>query len=380
MELSPTEDHGQADHHDHQREDEEEHDTEKVKKLKEENENLKLKLALKETEVKSLKKTIETLKEKSLTPELLKDDEISKMMEYSTGFTYERFNQLCSIFGIPNDPDTIQVHVPIKYKRNDWKVVEMPLRSQLLFVLMKLRNNEDLQNLAFRFHISKQHASVLFNSWVDYMFDILGELPIWPHRDVIAEHMPTKYKLDYPSTFAIIDCTELKIDKPTSLAIQSKTYSNYKSTNTLKSLVACDPRGAVIFSSSLFTGSLSDKEIVRRCGILPLLKRLIEVGYLNRGDGIMADKGFLIEEEVTTLGLQLNIPPFARSKRQMPAGDVLTTKRIAKHRVHVERAIAKIKKFKIVSGRIPNTRMGNINQIWFVVSVLSNFQPHILKK
>lgn len=63
----------------------------------------------------------------------------------------------------------------------------------------------------------------------------------------------------------------------------------------------------------------------------------------------------------------------------MAAGDVLATKRIAKHRVHVERSIAKIKRFKIVSGRIPNSRLGDINQIWYVVGILSNFQPHILK-
>lgn len=78
------------------------------------------------------------------------------------------------------------------------------------------------------------------------------------------------------------------------------------------------------------------------------------------------------------LGLKLNLPPFLRSKRQMPAVDVLVTKRIAKHRVHVERAIAKIKKFKIVSGKIPNTWLGIINHIRYVVSMLSNFQPHIL--
>lgn len=91
---------------------------------------------------------------------------------------------------------------------------------------------------------------------------------------------------------------------------------------------------------------MSDKEIVRQCGIIPLLEKLIEIGYLQRGDGIMADKGFLIEEEMRAVGFQLNLPPFSRSKRQMPAGDVLVTKRIAKHRAHVERAIAKIQKFK----------------------------------
>ena len=125
---------------------------------------------------------------------------------------------------------------------------------------------------------------------------------------------------------------------------------------------------------------MSDKEIAKQCGILPLLENLIEVVYLKKGDGIMADKGSLIEEDIKAIGLELNLPPFARSKRQMPAGDVLATKRIAKHRVHVERAITKIKKFKIVSQRIPNSRLGDINYIWYVVSVLSNFQPHILQK
>ena len=56
----------------------------------------------------------------------------------------------------------------------------------------------------------------------------------------------------------------------------------------------------------------------------------------------MVDKGFLIEKEVEGIGLKLNIPPFARANRQMPHADVDLTKKIAKHRVHVERAIAKI--------------------------------------
>ena len=96
-----------------------------------------------------------------------------------------------------------------------------------------------------------------------------------------------------------------------------------------KITVACDPCGAVIFSSALFTGSMSNKEIVRQCGIIPLLEQLIDSDYFQRGDGIMADKGFLIKDEMRAVGLQLNLPPFSRSNRQMPAGDVLVTKRIA---------------------------------------------------
>ncbi|MED6290030.1 hypothetical protein CHARACLAT_008913, partial [Characodon lateralis] len=43
--------------------------------------------------------------------------------------------------------------------------------------------------------------------------------------------------------------------------------------------------------------SMSDKEIVRQCRIIPLLETLIDNGYLQRGDGIMADKSFLIEDK-----------------------------------------------------------------------------------
>lgn len=88
----------------------------------------------------------------------------------------------------------------------------------------------------------------------------------------------------------------------------------------------------------------------------------------------MADEGFLIEKDVESLGLKLNIPPFNKSNSQVPVGDELKTKKIAKYRVTVERAIAKIKKFKIISGRIPNSTLPNINEIWSVVSMLSNFQ------
>lgn len=73
-------------------------------------------------------------------------------------------------------------------------------------------------------------------------------------------------------------------------------------------------------------------------------------GYLNKGDGVIVDKGFLIEKNLEEIGLRVNIPPFAQSNKQMSAADVQKTKKIVAHRSHVERAIAKVKKFKIVAG------------------------------
>lgn len=76
-----------------------------------------------------------------------------------------------------------------------------------------------------------------------------------------------------------------------------------------------------------------------------MLKELLGEGYLLQGDELMADKGFNIEEEVEKCGVQLNILPFATIGKRKTKSDALLTKKIAKHRVHVERAIERIKRF-----------------------------------
>ena len=62
--------------------------------------------------------------------------------------------------------------------------------------------------------------------------------------------MPKDFKEKYPNNVCIIDCTELNIQVPSSLVKQSQSYSNYKSTNTLKSLVGVDAKGVSSLSPS----------------------------------------------------------------------------------------------------------------------------------
>lgn len=54
--------------------------------------------------------------------------------------------------------------------------------------------------------------------------------------------------------------TELNIQRPSSLTKQSQCYSDYKSSTPLKEIVGIDPKGSIIFSSMLFSGSMSDNE------------------------------------------------------------------------------------------------------------------------
>ena len=62
----------------------------------------------------------------------------------------------------------------------------------------------------------------------------------------------------------------------------------------------------------------------------------------------------------------------------MPAEDVVKTQEIASLRIHVERAINKIKNFHIWDEVIPLHQLGLVNQMWSVCAILCNVQPNII--
>ena len=70
--------------------------------------------------------------------------------------------------------------------------------------------------------------------------------------------------------------------------------------------------------------------------------------HLKPGDEIMADRGFQIQEDLLYHYCSLSIPPGARVKSQMTAAECKKTKKVANLRIHVERAIKRIKEFKIL--------------------------------
>lgn len=304
--------------------------------------------------------------------ESVRDSPIRDNFKYYTGFAYVRF--MCIFkFLVPN-----RFECPVNFPRTLSSIANMKLEDQLFLTLVKLRLNLQFKHLAYLFGITVQDAGSLFRHWINYMFYRFGSVPIWPEREIIKQKMPPSFKDDFPNTLIILDGTELKLERPSSLRSQSMCYSDYKSATTLKGLVGVDPRGSFTFISMLFSGSISDKEITKQSGLLDMLKMLMESGRIKKGDGVMVDKGFLIREEIENLGLKLYIPPFASSSSQMPAGDVALTKKIAKHRVHVERAISRAKKFKIVDNRIELSLFPSINQIWFCCCFLTGFMPLLI--
>ena len=92
----------------------------------------------------------------------------------------------------------------------------------------------------------------------------------------------------------------------------------------------------------------------------------------------MADRGFTIKDMLQEIGVDLNIPPFYEGRKQLPAEEVKKGRQIASVRIHVERAIGRIKNFSILRGNFPLSMIRLANQIVCICAWLSNFQPALV--
>ena len=197
-------------------------------------------------------------------------------------------------------------------------------------------------------------------------FKSIDRFPPW---HIVKKYMPESFQKEYPNTRIIIDTTEFPVERPSSLLVQACTFSAYKNKNTVKVLIGVTPSGAISFVSEAYEGSISDRKLVEVSGLLD---------KLEPGDEVMADKGFTIHNLLIPRGIRLNIPPFLQKNMQMAANDVFLTKKIAHLRVHVERAIDRIKEYKILQRTLPASMWDSISNVIYVCCMLSNFGPPLV--
>ncbi|XP_031358904.1 uncharacterized protein LOC116182512 isoform X1 [Photinus pyralis] len=311
--------------------------------------NVRLKLQILEHQMKSCRQAISFNLSNILNNE--------QMLKFYTGFkSVNRFKILLKFMYLPYR----------KAKRNiPGRPSSLSYKEQALVFCCRLRLGLLEQDLAYRFCISQSAISKIVIFWINLCSVTLNQINIWPSKDLVCKYMPISFKNKYPTTRVVIDSTELFIEMPSDFIVQSYTYSQYKSHNTAKGLLGITPNGFVSFISDLYPGRSSDKEIFNSCGILQLLEP---------GDSVMADKGYVIRDELEARGVALNIPPFlASDSKQFSPADVEKTKEIASLRIHVERVISEIKTFRILKFVFPNSAHCSLNQIWKICCHLQNF-------
>ena len=316
---------------------------------------LQRKLQASNSEVNRLEMVNKSLEEKKFLYKNLKDDEVKKY----TGIEKPIFEVIIQ---------TIKRFMPFHYWAGK-PVKSISSEDQLLILLMRLKLDIPYFDIAKRYSVSH---STIQNIVMTYLYAL--------HRIFFEGMMSTppsqeKNKCSLPESFGditncriIIDCTEVKIATPRGdLQAACSAYSNYKHNLTAKFLIGVAPNGAITFVSDAFLGSTSDKVITDQSGI---------ISHLKAGDLILADKGFLIHDLLPN-NIYLNLPAFLSGKTQFTKNEAIFSRKIAGCRIHVERAIERLRNYKILDNTDSRLRPF-LSKIVQVCAVLVNFQSPII--
>lgn len=315
--------------------------------------------------VKGKKVSPEKRQTAMLTFDMLKTDE--KMFKFYTGITVAQFEHLFGALG--NSVNNLKYW--LGGGRTAKTMKKLSPANQLLLTLVKLRQNFPNKDLAYRFDISACMVSRIFLTWIQFLYKMT--IPLWrrtfPSKELIREHLPGCFR-SFRNVRLIIDCFEIFAQSSSDFAEQGNMYSSYKNHTTLKCLVGISPTGAITFLSDVYEGSKSDREIV-------IDSKMVE--YLEPGDLVIADRGFLIKDILQKQQVTLNIPPFLGNRKALTPQEEILTKRIARVRIHVERAIERMKKFRIIGCTMSLSLKPVATQLVKIIGLLVNYQDPLVK-
>lgn len=264
---------------------------------------------------------------------------------------------------------------------NFWQpdITSLSPQEQFVLVLMKLRLGLLNDDLACRFKVSAKTVSAVFHAWLDVLSRNFAKLIVWPSRKAVRRNLPTVFRDPiFKDVIGVLDCTEIFIQKPSYMLARSQTYSRYKHHNTVKLLITVSPSGAITFVSKAWGGRVSDKELTLKSGLLNNVKE---------GDVYLVDRGFRCEEMFAAKGAKLLIPAFTKGKKQLSGAEVTLSRKLSRARIHVERAIRRLKVFRIFQTVLPITfvkkpedgDLSTIDKALIVCAALTNLQPPLLK-
>ena len=165
-----------------------------------------------------------------------------------------------------------------------------------------------IKDLAFCFQVSSTWVSQIWITSIKLVSKQLRYLIIWSSKGQVFATLPDAFKKLYSEIRVIIDCTEVYLETPSSLKIQTNLWTDYKHHCTSKFLVAITPNGAISWILSIYGSHTSDVYIVRNSGFLDLLEPY------NR---VMSGRGFKIKSTLTIKRCYLVIPLTAANGTQL---------------------------------------------------------------
>jgi hypothetical protein len=294
---------------------------------------------------------------------------------FFTGFSLDQFDVLFSSLG--NDVNNLVYWGSTTNADAVKRPKKVVPECQLIITLWRLRRGSYLREFGFHFGLDRGTIGKIFSTWIMFLFKKFSSL-----RDQMF--VPRSCHSPLPSSFqnallrnvrVVIDCTEIFTESAENYKQQGNLYSQYKSHSTAKFLIGVAPSGACMFVSDAFEGCISDKEIVKQSGFLD---------KLEKGDAVLADRGFTIFDECAGKEATLIIPPFLTTdqktkEKKLSREETVQTKIIARARIHVERFNERLKNFEILAKPVPIALFPLLSQIVFVLCCFVNFDEPLNK-
>ena len=142
--------------------------------------------------------------------------------------------------------------------------------------------------------------------------------------------------------------------------------------------MAISPTGAIIFLSKCWGGRVSNKYLTANSDFY---------NYLILGDLVLADRGFNIADDLALHGASLALPSFTKGKDQLSQNEVEVSRSLSRVRIHVDRAIGKLKHFKLLQLRQPismiktskDMHFSTIDKILIACATLCNLNPFLVQ-
>ncbi|XP_022102876.1 uncharacterized protein LOC110985813 [Acanthaster planci] len=238
----------------------------------------------------------------------------------------------------------------------------LALIDQFFLFLVKLKQDPSDQDLAYRFGVSVSCVEQVILAWANYLYAVLGAMPIWSSRAQVNDTLPTVFKTLFHKTRVILHSVVLRVEAGPGQKPHSVKNANCNEITSCKGLLGISPVGGVSFVSTLFATPISNKELTVRS----LISRV-----LDPGDQVVVDEHFPIEKELQEVGAYLMIIPSRLKRKNLNTLYSEQKQCIEKLRSHVRCAIERANEYRILDNIIP---LNIASQLWTICCLLTNFK------
>lgn len=215
----------------------------------------------------------------------------------------------------------------------------------------------DPEYLAHRCNLPHSTMIRIVITWANFLYMMLGSVDIWLDEETVRRNMPEVFS-DYADTQVVLESIELRCQTLDSVLLETEAFRGYKHYTTVKGLAAIAPHGPVTFVSPMYDGNLSDRDLLKRSGLLSLLRPSMAV---------MVDKRFDIEDLV---------PGKVHLPLQKKEHDAVVKMEVddMTFRVYLFHIVGRLGKYELFKSVIPFSLNSCLSQLFAVACLLPNYQ------